>query len=176
MVGSENKLGQPESWHLREVRRAGLAPNSWFCPLAHPAALPPDPIPSPGPYRAQQALGLLDGPVAAQEPNEHHHSTHGDKDVDACSGERSHPQQPNVPAPPTPRSPPPCTGHAHHCPGLRRAHQVLAPTLLGGGQMPSSLERSLEGEAAWQGRVGTSVGLSFLLCDVQGVRHHRGQD
>ena len=81
MVGSENKLGQPESWHLREVCRAGLAPYSWFCPLAHPAALPPDPIPSPGPYRAQQALGLLDGPVAAQEPNEHHHSTHGNKDV-----------------------------------------------------------------------------------------------
>ena len=105
MVGSENKLGQPESWHLREVCRAGLAPYSWFCPLAHPAALPPDPIPSPGPYRAQQALGLLDGPVAAQEPNEHHHSTHGNKDVDACSGERLHPQQPNVPEPPAPQKP-----------------------------------------------------------------------
>ena len=69
--------------------------------------------------------------------------------------------------PQPPRSPPPCAGHSHHCPGLRRAHQALAPTLLGGGQMPSGLERSLEGEAAWQGRVGTSV---------EGVRHHRGQD
>lgn len=42
--------------------------------------------------------------------------------------------------------------------------------------MPSGLEKSLEGEAAWQGHVATSVGLSFLLCDVEGVKHHQGQD
>lgn len=46
-------------------------------------------------------------------------------------------------SPQPPRSPPPCDGHAQHCPGLQRAHQALAPTLLGGGQTPRS--------AAWRG-------------------------
>lgn len=41
--------------------------------------------------------------------------------------------------------------------------------------MPSGLEKSLEGEAL-AGHVGTSVGLSFLLCDVEGVKHAQGQD
>lgn len=86
----------------------------------------------------------LDGPVAAgTQPNII--TAPGNKDVDAWQ-KMSHPQHdPMSRSPQPPRSRPARAGHTHHCSGLRRA-TLLAPTLLGGGQMPSGLEKSLEGK------------------------------
>lgn len=42
-------------------------------------------LPSPSAlctYRPQQALGLLDGPIAPQEAYKHHHSSHSNENVD----------------------------------------------------------------------------------------------
>lgn len=122
-------------------------------------------MPSPGPYRAQEALGLLDGPVAAQEPNKHHHGTHGNKDVDACRGERGHPQRPTVPEPPAPQKPSSLCWACTTLPGAPEGPPGVGAYPAGrrSDTQVSGLERSLQGEAAWQGRVGTSVGLSSLL-------------
>lgn len=38
-------------------------------------------------YRPQQALGLLDGPIAPQEAHKHHHSSHSNENVDAWGEE-----------------------------------------------------------------------------------------
>lgn len=38
-------------------------------------------------YRPQQALGLLDGPIAPQEAHKHHHGSHSNENVDAWGGE-----------------------------------------------------------------------------------------
>lgn len=35
-------------------------------------------------HGSQETLGLLDGTIAAEEPDNHHHSANGDQDVDAC--------------------------------------------------------------------------------------------
>lgn len=52
--------------------------------------LPETLLPSPSAlstHRPQQALGLLDGPIAPQEAYKHHHSSHSNENVDAWGGE-----------------------------------------------------------------------------------------
>lgn len=135
-------------------RAQGSAPPCW----------PSGPHPDPGPYRPQQALGLLDGPIAAKEADKHHHSTHGNEDVDACRAGRT-----DTPGPltsqeegRTPRRPdirtlwarqpttPDLPGHVHtyHCPGLGPPQEAKHPTLWRGTwrapsppKRPSALQR-----------------------------------
>lgn len=83
---------QAGSGGARDPSLAGRWPSAAATRGPSPVVLPPPGEaghgcpPGPRPYRAQQALGFLDGPVAAQEPHEHHHGAHGDENVDACSG------------------------------------------------------------------------------------------
>lgn len=83
---------QAGSGGARDPSLAGRWPSAAATRGPSPVVLPPPGEaghgcpPGPRPYRAQKALGFLDGPVAAQESHEHHHGAHGDENVDACSG------------------------------------------------------------------------------------------
>lgn len=109
-------------------------------------------------YRAQQALGLLDGPVAAQKPDEHHHGAHGNEDVDAFVGEQQTPSGRHLPssvrtAQPLPGLGPPAgKTKDSQCPGEERR----GPCSPAGHRPPRLQPGSQAGEAqagtAWRRR------------------------